>query len=297
MAFTALTLQIENILQTDFVPDAFTKVDNNFLEIQSNFEDLINNLQIDISNKKIGTETPIQLLRTENIILKAGSLLYQTSTGTQVAALTLNSSNESVLNVDHLVVDTDMSIGNITASGTTTLNQLSVASTAALNGKVTMTPSPAYVPQVVQVQLTYNSSTNYAEGEIILTNSSRKHSYLELLCDASTYSAGAFNPLINGIKIKITMHVSTPPADGTELTLALYRVANGSTDVTTTWAALNKPIDLLPNTLLAIQENTPGTLSTPIQFANVALKSNITFAKMTFSSQQRLIIVASKNMI
>lgn len=297
MAFNQLTLQIEDILQADFVPDAFLKVNTNFVEIQSTLEDLINTLEIDIANKKIGTETPINLLRTENIVIKAGTLLYQTSVGSQVASLVLNGSNESVFNVDHLIVDSDLSVATINSSGNTTLTQLIVNSTSVLNGKVTFTPTPAYTPQIVQISLIYNSSTNFAEGEIVLTNSSRKHSYLELVCDASTYSAGAFNPLINGVKIKITLHTTTPPADGSEITLAFYRLVSGSTDVTTTYASLSKPINLIPNTLLAIQENTPGTLGTPIRFQNVALKSNITFAKMTFSAQSRLIIIASNSMI
>jgi len=296
MAFSELNLQIEEILQTDFVPDAFVKVNTNFVEIQSNFEDLINNFEIDIANKKIGTDNPIALVRTENIVLKAGSLLFQTSVGSQVASLELDSSNESVFTVDHLISNIDFSAADISASGTVNLVDLIASGTSTLQGKVTMTQSPAYIPQTVQVQLTYNTGTNYAEGEITLTNSSRKHSYLELLTDATTYSAGAFNPLINGIKITVKIHASTPPVDGTELTLFLYRIASGSTNVTTTYAGLDVPIDLIPYSTLAIQDNTPGTLGTPIQFKPVALKSNITFAKITFSSQPRLIIIAEKNM-
>lgn len=297
MAFTILTLQIDDILSADFIPDAFTKVNSNFLELQSNFEDLVNNFQIDLANKKIGSDDPISLLRTNNAIIKAGTLIYQTSVGTQVGSLTLNASNESVFNADHLVIDKDMSITDITASGTTSLAALSASGPIAFTGKVTMTPSPAYTPQTVPVNLVWNSSTNYAEGEIILTNTSRKHSYLELVCDAGTYSGGTFNPLINGIRLTVKMHATAPPVDGTEVMLAFYRVVNGSTDVTTSWASVNKPIDLLPNTDVAIQDNTPGALVTPIRFQSVSLKSNITFAKNTFSSQVRLIVVAEKNMI
>lgn len=297
MAFTQLNLQIDDILQTDFIPDAFSKSNANFLELQSNFEDLINNFEIDLANMKIGTENPIALIRTQDAIIKAGSLIYQTAVGTQVASLTLDSSNESVFNVDHLIVDEDLTVADITASGTVTLANLIASQAATFNGKVTMVPAPAYTPQIVPVALVYNSSTNYAEGEIVLTNTSRKVSYLELVCDAATYNGGSFNPLINGIKLTLKLHATAAPVDGSENTLALYRVASGSTDVTTTWAAANKQIDILPDVTLAIQENTPGTLSSPIRFQNVAFKSNVTFAKMTFGSQARLIIVAEKNMI
>lgn len=297
MAFTQLTLQIDTIMQSDFVPDAFTKANSNFVEIQSIVEDLVNQLEIDLTNKKIGTDNPINLLRTENIILKGGTLVYQSSVGTQVASLTLNGSNESIFNVDHLVIDSSITTASISASGLSAITNLTVSGTSAFSGKSTFTISPAYTPQTVPVELVYNTSTNYAEGEIILTNSSRKHSYLELVCDAATYSAGAFNPLINGIKLKITLHVSTPPVDGSELMLALYRLVSGSTNITATYAALSKPMDLIPNSLLAIQDNAPGTLGSPIRFENVGLRSNITFAKNTFNSQSRLIIISSKNMI
>jgi hypothetical protein len=296
MAFTPITLQIEEILQTDFVPDGFTKSNANFQELQTNHEELINDLEIDVANKKIGTDNPISLIKTENAVIKGGSLLIQTAAGAQIGSLTINVSNETVLNVDHLVIDSDLTIADITASGSTSLVDLAVSGPAAFTGKVTVTPSPAFTPQTVQVNLTYNTSTNYSEGTITLTNTSRKFTFLELVADSATYNSGSFNPLINGIKLTVELHASVPPADGTELCLAFYRLLTGSTDITSAWAALNNDIELIPESTLAIQDNAAGTLSAAIKFQNVSFKSNITFAKFTFGSQPRLIIVAEKNM-
>ena len=63
MAFTNINMQIDDVLDSDFIPDAYTKLNTNFVEVQSTIEDLINNLQIDVANKTIGTTLPVSYIR------------------------------------------------------------------------------------------------------------------------------------------------------------------------------------------------------------------------------------------
>jgi hypothetical protein len=295
MAFTPIALQIEEILNTDFIPDAFTKTNSNFVEIQGNFEDLINTLQIDYVNAIIGVTAPIQSINTQSIKLNAGSLVYVNSSGSQVGSLALDNNNLSVLTVNSIINGSGITTANITSTGTATLNNITIGGTINLNGATTATASPAITPQNLTVSLTYNTSTNIAEGTVTLTNTSSKNLFLTLSADAATYT-GSFNPSILGVNIKIALDGTNPPADGSQFTFALVGFVSGSTSIIANWASLNKPINLVPSSTLAIQDNAVGTLASPITFSNTLFKSNITFLKSTFSSIPRLLIVSEKNM-
>lgn len=295
MAFTPIALQIEDIQNTDFIPDAFTKVNSNFVELQGNFEDLINTLEIDYVNAIIGVTTPIQSINTQSIKLNAGSLVYVNSSGTVVGSLALDNNSLSVLTVNNVIAGSGVTTANITSTGTATLNNVNVAGALSMSGANSNSASTAYTPQTVTVNLVYNTSTNYAEGTITLTNTTSKNLFLSLSADAATYT-GSFNPAIQGVKLTIALDGTNPPADGAEFTMVLTAFLSGSTSIITSWGTLNKTITLIPSSTLAIQDNTVGTLASPINFSNTLYKSNITFLKATFNSVPRLLVTSEKNM-
>lgn len=295
MAFTNLALQIEDVLLTDFIPDAFTKVNSNFTEVAGNFEDLINTLQIDYVNAIIGVTTPIQAINTQSIGLKAGSLVYTNSAGTQVGSLTLDSNNLSVLTVNSIVTGSSLTTVNLVSSGTLTAAALNVSGAVGLTGAVSSAATIAQSPGYTTVNLAYNTTTNFSEATITLTNTTSKNLMLTLSADAGTYT-GSFNAAIQGVNLKIALDATNPPADGSEFTFALVGFVAGSINVASQWGTLNKNIYLLPSSTLAIQDNAPGVLVTPIFFSNTMFKSNITFLKITTGTQARLLIVAEKNM-
>jgi len=295
MAFTPITLQIDEVLTTDFIPDAFTKINSDFVEIQGNFEDLVNTLQIDYVNAIIGVTTPIQSINTQSIKLNAGSLVYVNSSGTNVGSLALDSNNQSVLTVNSIINGSGITTANLTSSGTASLTNLSVSGTVSFNGASSLSASPAVTPQNLTVSLIYNTSTNISEGTITLTNTTSKNLFLTLSADAATFT-GSFNAAILGVNIKIALDGTNPPADGAEFTIALAGFVSGSTSIIANWATLNKTINIVPSSTLAIQDNAVGTLASPISFSNTLFKSNITFLKSTFNSIPRLLITSEKNM-
>lgn len=297
MAFTPITLQIEDILVTEFIPDAFTKVNSNFLELQGNFENLINDLQINVATGKIGETAPITSINTQNIILDSGTLVYKNASAVQVASLTLNGSEESVFTVDHIVVDSDINVLNITSTGTITAAALAVSGAAAIAGKASFAVAQAITPALGTISLVYNSGTNYSEGTINLTNSTPGNNWFKLAADSATYS-GTFNAGLLGIKLTIQFDGSVPPVDGSEFTFGFAGIFTGSTDITATFAGLGSgnTITLIPEATVSIQGNAVGTLAAPIDFMNSRYKSNITFVKASFDAVKRLIIIAEKNM-
>lgn len=295
MAFTPLALNIETILNSDFIPDAFTKVNANFLELQGNFENLINDLQIDYTNAIIGVTTPIKSINTQSIILNAGTLTYLNSSSTQVASLTLDTNNLSVFTANTVNVGTQLTALNITSTGAAALASLSVSGAVNFSGAMTSASSTAETPQTVNVQLAYNTTTNYSKATLNLTNTASRNIFLNLVADAGTYT-GSFNANIQGVQITVQLDATHPPADGASFTLVLVGFVSGSTNIMPTWATLNKTIALLPASNLAIQNNAPGTLAVPITFQNISLASNITFLKATFNSQATLLITSNTNM-
>ena len=75
MAFVALSLSTQEILETTYVSDMRIISNSNTGLLKSKVEDLINNLKIDLSDKKIGVDpdttlTPLTELKTK----KAASL-------------------------------------------------------------------------------------------------------------------------------------------------------------------------------------------------------------------------------
>lgn len=295
MAFTNISLQLEDVLLTDFIPDAFTKVNSNFTEVGGNFEDLVNTLQIDYVNAIIGVTTPIQAINTQNIGLKAGSLIYTNSTGTQVGSLTLDNNNLSVLTVNTATIGSALTVPNITSSGIGTFAGLTATGPIALSGAVTSASSIAESPGYTTVNLAYNTTTNLSAATIVLNNTTPKNLMLTLSADAGTYT-GSFNAAIQGVQITISLDPTNPPVDGSSFTIAIVAFVSGSINIATQWGTLNKTITLVPDSTVAIQENAAGVLLTPIVFSNTMFKSNITFTKITTASQQRLLITGEKNM-
>jgi len=295
MPFTPLALQIDPILTTDFIPDAFTKTNSNFTELQGNFEDLVNNLEIDYTNAIIGVTTPIQSINTQNIRLNAGSLVFVNSSATQVGSLALDNNNLSVLTVNSIVIGSGLTAATITASGLTTLAGVTISGPTNISGAISSSASIAQTPQSVTLNLAYNTTNNFSEATLTLNNTTSKNLFLTLSADSGTYS-GSFNAAIQGVNITIALDGTNPPADGSQFTLVIAAFVSGTTNIITSWAALNKNIALLPSGTLAIQDNAPGVLAVPIVFSNTLFKSNITFLKGTFNAQARLLIVGEKNM-
>lgn len=233
MPFTPISLPIQQILLTNFVTDIATITNANTLLLQAQLEDLINDLEIDVSNKSIGTDNPINYIKTDTLILQDTGFIYQTGspTPTIIATLAKNISNESILTVDRLIT-------NISAGfDTVTLNDLTIATTATINGTIdfnsplTINSSVIESKELVQANLLWTGTIGTpAEATITLTNTSRQNIFLTLKASTApdptpVYDGvGSIDANISEFNVIIDFDATNPPAQNTKFTIYLVDV-------------------------------------------------------------------------
>lgn len=105
MAFTPTTLAITPLLGTTFISDMRLIVNANTTLLKTQTEDIINTLEIDLVNKYVGVDTPVNKIFSadevisNSIIFKAGA----TQGAATIASLT-QSSGVSTFTVDNLII-------------------------------------------------------------------------------------------------------------------------------------------------------------------------------------------------
>jgi len=262
MPFTPISLPIQQILMTNFVTDIATITNANTLLLQAKLEDLINDLEIDIAGTSIGTTTPINYLKAQNVILQDSGLIYQAGSPspTVIATLAKNISNESILTVDHIVTNMTAGFDTITTSDFTVNTTATFDGTAEFNAPVTINSSVIESKELVQADLLWTGTIGTpAEATITLSNTSRQNIFLTLkastapdptpVYDGST----AIDSNITSFNINIDFDATNPPAENTKFTIYLVDVIDSvalSTIVAPyvqTWAS---PIEFIAGTNL-----------------------------------------------
>lgn len=110
MAFTPTTLAITPLLGTTFISDMRLIVNANTTLLKTQAEDIINTLEIDLVNKYVGVDTPVNKIFSadevisNSIIFKAGATLGAAT----IASLT-QSAGVSTFTVDNLVLGKGLS--------------------------------------------------------------------------------------------------------------------------------------------------------------------------------------------
>ena len=98
-AFTETTLATSSLLETTFISDMRLIVNANNTIVKSKVEDIINDLQIDLVNRYIGVDIPIQQLYTNDAVI-ANQLLLKSGTSANslaIASLTQSSGTSAFL--------------------------------------------------------------------------------------------------------------------------------------------------------------------------------------------------------
>jgi len=233
MPFTPISLPIQQMLLTNFVTDIATITNANTLLLQAQLEDLINDLEIDISNKTIGTDTPINYLKSDTVILQDTGLIYQTGspTPTIIATLAKNISNESVLTVDHLVNNITAGFDVVTLNDLTVNNSAIFTGTADFNAPITITSSVIESEESIQEDLLWTGTlATPAEATITLSNTSRQNIFLTLKASTApdptpVYDGvGAIDSNINEFNVIIDFDATNPPAQNTKFTIYLIDI-------------------------------------------------------------------------
>ena len=116
MAFTETTLATSSLMETTFISDMRLIVNANNTIVKSKIEDIINDLQIDLVNRYIGVDIPIQQLYTNDAVISNQLLLKSGTSGTSgtIASLTQTAGTSALLvdNIDFTRTLTSVAVGS-----------------------------------------------------------------------------------------------------------------------------------------------------------------------------------------
>jgi len=234
MAFTPVSLPIQEILLTNFVTDIASISNANSLLLKDKLEDLINLLEIDLTAISIGTDNAINSIKTKNVIIQDTGLIFQTGTPNQIIArLEKNSSTQSVFTVDKINVNIEIDADTIIA------NSVTVNDALVSNGPAKMTSSFEFDAQLIEsketVTATLTNMGTTAEARITLTSGSKKN----ILVKLSVVTAPNLGFVYDGISAfaagitKFVLYVDfdavNPPAQNSTFTISFVDVVENIT--------------------------------------------------------------------
>ena len=256
MAFTPVNIPVQEILETDFVVDLRVASNANALLLKDSIEDLINNLEIDVNTLSIGTDNPINYLRTDSIIIEDTGFVFQTGFPAQIiASLIKNGSNQSILNVDILTVDSTFQADALTSNSVVVADSLTSNGILTLNAPLDVQSSVSESRESITAVLSDNAGV--AEATVTLTSTSRQNIYLTLDADASVYTGGGLVGGITDIRVIIDFDATNPPVQNTEFTICLVNIKEeGQLPTTSIISDINTA--LLPFTIEAGTNQSTG---------------------------------------
>jgi hypothetical protein len=223
MAFTPVNIPVQEILETDFVVDLRVASNANALLLKDSIEDLINNLEIDVNTLSIGTDNPINYLRTDSIIIEDTGFVFQTGFPAQIiGSLIKNGSNQSILNVDILTVDSTFQADALTSNSVVVADSLTSNGILTLNAPLDVQSSVSESRESITAVLSDN--VGVAEATVTLTSTSRQNIYLTLDADTSVYTGGGLVGAITDIRVIIDFDATNPPVQNTEFTVCLVNI-------------------------------------------------------------------------
>jgi hypothetical protein len=231
MAFSPISLPIQEILLTNFVVDIATISNANDIILQDKIEDLLNNFEIDLNTLSIGTDNPINYVKARSFIIEDTGFIFQTGTPSQIIArLEKNSSLESVLTVDRLNVNLSADLENISVNSATINDSILVDGPAEINNSFKFNAASIESKETVITDLVKNGSD--AESRITLTSSSRKNIFVKLSATTAPNlnfvydGVSALDPTINLLTLYIDFDANNPPAQNTVFNIYLVDIVD-----------------------------------------------------------------------
>jgi hypothetical protein len=229
MAFTPVSLPIQEILLTNFVTDIATISNANDLLLQAKLEDLINNLEIDVNSLSIGTDNAINFIKTQSVILQDQGIIYQTGTPNQIIAkLEKNGLNESIFTVDLLNVNAITSLNELNVNDMIVTDASSFNGPSEFNSTVNFKSSVIESKESVVLDLAANGSE--AKATITLTNTSRQNIFVKLKAVTSPNIPPVYDGVgniigtITNIALYIDFDATNPPAPNARYTIHIVDV-------------------------------------------------------------------------
>ena len=174
MAFTPVSIPIQEILLSDFVTDVASISNTNDLLLKDKLEDLINIFEIDLNTISIGTDSPINYVKAGTVIAQGNGFIFQTNAPVQVISkIEKNVSNESVFTIDRINANLSIDADVLTTNDITANTTLTADGAATFNSSVTLNGQFVESKESVTLDLTKTSATE-GSARLTLTNTSRK---------------------------------------------------------------------------------------------------------------------------
>jgi hypothetical protein len=106
MAFTPTTLAITPLLEATFISDMRLIINSNTTLLQTQVEDIINVLEIDLVNKYIGIDTPVNKIFSQDVVV-SNSIIFKAgaTVGASTIASLTQSAGVSTFTVDNMVLN------------------------------------------------------------------------------------------------------------------------------------------------------------------------------------------------
>lgn len=231
MAFSPISLAINEILLTNYVTDIATISNANDLILKDKVEDIVNILEIDIAGISIGTDNPINYLKTKSLVLSDTGFIFQkTGPTTTIASLVKNGSGQSVLTVDKINVNLDLVTDTVNVN-TITINDAAVIDgTLALNNVVTFNNAVIESKEVIVLDLIKASATE-AAATLTLSKASKQNIYVKLKATTAptlnpVYDGAAISTGITELTLNIDFDATNPPAENTKFDICVVDAVN-----------------------------------------------------------------------
>lgn len=234
MAFTPVDLPIQEILLTNFITDIASISNANSLLLKDKLEDLLNNFEIDTTSISIGTDNPINYIKTQSMVLQGTGFTFQTGTPAQIIAkLEKNLLGESVLTVDRMIANASVTTDDLTINTISVANDVTVdaTATATVNSPISFNSSVVESKETVIVDFVKNA--NDAEGTLTLTSTSRQNIFVKIRATA----APTLNPIYNGpgsfnainiFALYIDFDATNPPLENAVFRIHLVDIVEGN---------------------------------------------------------------------
>lgn len=231
MAFSPISLPIQEILLSNFVTDIATISNANSLLFKDKIEDLVNLFEMDLNTLSIGTDNPINYVRAQSFIIQDTGFTFQTGSPTQIIArLEKNINAESLLTVNNLNVDLNMSSDLIDSNNVTVNNLLTVDGDSVFNAPISYNSSLVESKEVVILDLEKTLAGTEASARLTLTSASRKNIFVKLKATTSPTlnfvydGVSAIAAGINELALYIDFDTNNPPTENQTFNICLVDV-------------------------------------------------------------------------
>lgn len=231
MAFSPISLAINEILLTNYITDIATISNANSLILKDKIEDIVNTFEIDPVAISIGTDNPINYLKTKSLVLQDTGIIFQkTGPTTTIASLVKNGSGQSVFNIDNLNVNIATVMDAVEVNAITVNDTATIDAASTFNGIANFNNAVIESKEAVTLDLVKASSTE-AAATLTLSNTSKQNILIKLKATTAptlnpVYDGSAISTGITEITLNIDFDATNPPAENTRFTITIVDVVN-----------------------------------------------------------------------